>query len=1031
MRKGFLFLAAVIAINLICLPGGSAAEQNQARQSAYGDLDSSKLSAALEGLGMAELLESLMKEPGQGGDTPAGKTMLANVWITKAMAMRDLKERNKLLDEAIELLQDVAKATEEKAGRKTASGEDLIESYLARYKVIETIGLTRIDIYASRLMYIQGGQRDRRNIIEFTGRIIRPLEDLKYDVDETHKKWNEDLTKLITIMPRLEDIRKRIRYRAGWVYLYRGIALSGIESRGERRRMLRNAIIRAEKFAAGGPESGVKYWSLLLTGMASRELHEHAQAARYLQAANVPQAGPRLRIQAMFEIVRNLVEQALHEVELKSKTAAEVGPMFEQAKNSVADFNRAAFDLLGQAGQLEVALKTALLTNHLYESWAACQSDTGKANEYRVAAQNALIEFAEKFNDPGVQRAFFQIIANKYSGREDFQELNSLILLSLAVDDMVRDRKSDLAERLLELVLSRDDEVSKMLRPLAIFRLGELMINRLETQKAGDFFISLVKEFPDHRLARTSAINAVLSYTAIISERVRKKQPIAKELRQKYVRILGALLDKWDQDKDLAARYFDLGWQYQKLAEVAELAKDKAEADELMKKAIASYQKVPPGTDRALDARHWSLWLQRELLESKPSPQAEALITEMKRFAAAAKKAAAAADAKGDGERATELLEWGAQNAFLALEIQYTALGQKDRARMQLRSLGKEWPGTQALQMAAEFDIRELVKDGKTNEAGEKVREFYDKYPREAAQLMQLVLEQTRSRIANLRGDPAHAGELKLLRENNVDFAKVLYDRIRQNSPSAEELYVFKQIYAEAMVERAHSPNAPDGLIGEGIRLFDELVGFDEQRRRKMAEEIDRDYEKALKEIDLAGSDYDRMKKLAKEYFEKLKQLGLDRRDITAAVRLEDAENYLAKAADDEAERQKRLAIFTERLRDAYVALQELEKRFLPIDSNNLIGLARAYRLKKQYGEALEYYNTVIRGIDPNNNPKLYWSLMLEVYRCVLEASRENKPALEALLDDMRGLQAKDKNMGGLFGEFNKIEAEAKRLLTQ
>jgi len=69
----------------------------------------------------------------------------------------------------------------------------------------------------------------------------------------------------------------------------------------------------------------------------------------------------------------------------------------------------------------------------------------------------------------------------------------------------------------------------------------------------------------------------------------------------------------------------------------------------------------------------------------------------------------------------------------------------------------------------------------------------------------------------------------------------------------------------------------------------------------------------------------------------------------------------------------------------------------------------------------------MIQGINKSEHPRMYWRAELDYCRCVLEGFGDNPQEMRLLQVRIRQLRAEHKTMGGLYPEFNAVEAEAKK----
>lgn len=1004
---------AILAICLSCAAGHIYAQATD--KSAYGNLDRDRLAEALSAMGMSELLEALVKEPGPAAGSATQQWLLASVKISEAMEATDPSERERKLQAAVRLLKQMVANAEQPDNR------ELVKHYRRVLKLAEVMGLFRVEPHAFKLMCLLGGARERRIIAGLSVEAVRLVEKLNADIDSALMEWRIEPVMLVTLVPALENLKQEVEYRSAWIRFYYALALP---EGGERKSRLNEAIDGVRKYAEGGEESGVKYLSLLLTGMASRELKYFATAAENLQAAGAERAGPFVLMQASFEIARNLTEHGEF-LAKDDKTAA--AAKFREAAKAVEDFRDRGAKLLGPAGRMEVDVKTAMLRNHLYKTMAACESDAGKAEKYVLESQKALLEFMEKYPDPGVQAAFLEIIAQKFSGETDHDKIPSIVLLGMASVELAASGRGEKdfetaareAEKLLRTVLGRKDPDSRQVRPKAMWQLGLLRSRQDRDRDAGTLFLDLSREFPDDPRACDAARNAVISFGTVIAARTRAKRPVGADIRLELAGALEWLLDRWGREKEVVKYHYDLGWQLQKLGEAGE----PAERNKRLIKAIAAYQKVPPGLAEYVPARRNALELRVELMlgdakaASAEPDRAHELIGDLKSFAADVQKA-------GDGAGSeTQRRMMSLETEFDAARVEYEVLGRKGVAMQAIEGLLRKSAGTALQSTIGRYEIGKLIEGGKTGDAIEKVREFRKKFPAESQDLMTAVVEQIRDSIRDLQLGKSTPEKLEQYRSAYLEFARELYQEAQALKLHPDQLYGFKSMYADAM--------AGEGQVDEGIKLFLECRRYDEDRRKRQAAEIDREFAGKLQTLRSARGNIVRVKALVKEYIKDLKdEYGIDKTDFQPAVKVEVMLKYLWEKEPNEAELQQRLGSLVDAMEDAYRVLAERVKDSLPVDAMNVLGLARAYLARKDYPEALKYYNRLVAGLDPRD-AKLYWETQLERSRCILETVGDDKVGLKRFLVLLKQFQLADKFQGGLYASFTELAAEARKRLGQ
>ncbi len=971
---------------------GGALHAQQDKQSAHQQLDPGELAQTLSGLEMSELLDALAEK-----EDPQ---IMAESLISKAnQPDLDLSQRSKYLEDAAGIYKEILKSMPQSQEPRA-----LLEKYKIRLRIANILGVLRCEPYALRLLYLQGGPEDRRLLREMTKEPTRQFAMLEQDIMWSLDDWGQDLVKLAVIVPKARDFLKKVKYKAGWLYLYRALSLPDNK---ERAQIGRAAVSKVADFARGGKESGVKYWSLLISGIASRLANDHDQAQQYLARAADPNAEKPVRIQAMFEIVRNLIDSK----------------KFEQALQEINQFRQTGLEILeNQSGaEVQIDAKAALLENYLYEQWFHAVKNEQQKTEYTRKAQEALYHFVEKYTDPDIQQAFLEIIANKYRTREDYENLNSVVLLAKASRARAQN-KNDEAHKLLEMILARQNQISQMVRPLALWRIAMIYIDRRQNLLAGKKFIELAEMYPNNRMATLSAKNAAITFKKIIEDRRDNNKSVAKNIRENYIKALILLVKKADEEKlaELKIWNFDLGWEYQKKAQNA--TGDKK--TELFKKAIEAYSKVPRDRDEYMEARFRSLELKFHILEQgQMSPrqlaeEAKELAGNLESYAA---DAAAAARQTSDQELGGILRRWGARADFLAAATYYDMLNRKIIAKQLLAKLPKKWPDTPAVRRGAEFEIRKFVEEGQTDQAISKLEEFRKKFPAQAEQLIKLVIQEVRKEIRDLVRSSSDAEELSSYRKAYLKFAEDLYQRAQDASP--QRRYAMKQMYAEALLENDNAQKALD--------LFKECRDYENQQNQQRIKSIEKRHDEQMKKLESAKGAA-QLRQIGEKFLKSLKEYGLDVGDVNA----EDVQYAVGKLPNvtDESARSDLVNILRKKLRDAYDKQAEYLKNNLPQDATNLRGLAKAHQKLGNYQDALKYYSKLTAGINPAKFKDLYWSAEAGYARCLLEAHRDNKKNIRRLLVRIRQLREMsdelgEQPMGGYSSRFREIEEQAKNIL--
>jgi len=1017
----WILLAVVLPTAALVLPAAARAQSDDGK-SAYDELDTRKLAEKLSQMGMNELLDALIERERSGAADPLDVQKLRAEALIGRGRSAAVGERDDLLRRAAPLMEEIVKSL-----KGDSQPERVLEYYSYKLRLAQLWGVWMTEPYAQRLIFLTGGASDRQRVIELTSRALPLLDELRVEIPDTLETWRGDMKMLVVEVPELEDFRRLTAYRGAWIRFYRGLALP--EGDDDRRRLLREAILAVAPFVSGETATGVKHWSQLLTGMARMERHDHDGAEEMFRLVASPDVKDvSLRLQAMFVSAKNLVEKTRFEHDDRKASASEVERGFSEAMEGIANFHAEGMELLGETGAMKVDFNRALLLHYCCETWASCVEEDKAKLALEVKAQQALLEFATKYRAPGVQDSFFDIIYQKYRDRKDAENLNSMILLAVAGHELAEGTPEDVEHAIarLEEIRSRKDEISRMVMPMALWRLAIARNERRENVPAGELFLRIARDYPQHELAPPAARNAVISYHGVIRERESEGKAVSWKMRLAFIEALELLLTRRGDDPETAEWWYDLGWQHERVAlEEADWTEQVAH----MLQAVVAYEKTPSGQPEYMQARYMALRLRAKLLDESASPEAKdpanreaagllrpytdtgTLRSKLLEYS----RTAAEKARQATGAEKSELMRWGAEAAFQASVIEYDNLGMKAEALGRIALLPSAWPGTPVLRSVAEFEIRKLVEQGEVGQAIEKVENFRRQYPDEASELLSLVLENVRGRIGEMHRRAEMADELKRYREVYLSFARDLYTRAEQSQADPQQLYRLRQMYADALLENAQAD--------EALELFQKCAAEDEAQRTRETHRIEQEFEGKRRALAAAGRNVPRLEDLAESHRKQALQLGLAETAEMAGLR--HALRQLKETEDVELRRRK-AADVTRALKAAYDSLEQAIRNSLPVDANNVRGLARCYRAKKQYADALKQYLALVRGLDASRHPTLYWEAQLEYCQTVLEGFAGDKDAMERLLIRIRQLQLEDGNMGGLRGKFMTVAAGAR-----
>lgn len=999
-RNGMVILLAVLAAAVV-----PAAAQDEPQGGAYERLDPNVLARRLSEFGMQELLETFVTELGAEADSVESWSLLAQMRVAQANNVGDPDEKVRLLTEATNLFEKVVDGL----GRPE-SDDDRMEMYRAMLQWGDAGALQRAEPAAQRLLMLQGGPADREAVREYTGDLLAMLTNVAMDIEVQLQDWRQEPVKLVTVVPELENLETTLRYKLSWIRFYRAVALP---AGAEKAQLLADAMGGMYSYTRESADLGIRQYALLLTGTAMREraLAVPAEGEGYRRQAtemlttlvNLDGADAYVRFQGLFQRVRTRIE------------AGE----FAEAEGAIGNLQERGRMLLGSGAQLQLDLHSTLLRNYLHEVRASRTDDAEEKARQQLLAQQALLNFLNDHGqNAGVRRAFMDIIANRYAAREDYEQLNSLVLLAVATQANAGgdDRK---ALDLLDRILQRDDEITRRVRPLALWQAALILNQRRQNTESARRFAALAKEYPDHAYAETAALNAAITYGGVFQEFRERGRLISPELRNEFVEAITLLLDRWPDKPKAVPYWFDLGWQYDRLAETS--AGD--QQAEYMRKAVEAYQKVPSherfdtvGPSLYMNARKLALELRAALARENPSATEEAGAT-VSAINDYVRDAAAMIEARSDdAELVADLRNWAAQVQIRKAAILHDVLDRPDDALAALDDVAERWSGADAVKDARAMQIRWLV-DSDTSAAIDELEAFRQDYPPEESQeLVKLLVAQIRRAIGELAEKPDAEAELERYRQVYLRFSEILYNRAREQDLSPEQIYVYRQMYAEAMLE--------NGRAEEALDQFRACAEQDSAKREKTLERLTESVDQRVEALEAAEGDPDELVDVAQGYFADLERYGLNAESLGAARIVRRSLDYL-EAQEEPEQRGAAAERLARDLDEAYENLMKILEQSVSVDATNIRGLAEANLALGNYKQAVEHYDKLIPGLDSNEYPKLYWQAQLGRAQAFLRGFGDRPKTMAALATLIRQLQLRDANMGGYAEQFNAIQAEA------
>lgn len=763
MRRKLEWLVTAGAALLWWGTASAPAQQAGEPQGAYERLDESRLAARLKDLQMTELLDALLQQSGRFERIEA-MYLQSQAKIAAARGARDPSKRNALLDEAIAIQDRLVEQT-----RQATSSKELLRHYRYALDRAITEGITKSHGYVERLEYFLGRADDAAQVAKLTGSSLKILDRLMGQMQMKRDDWAGDDEELVTgNIWRLEELIGEAGYRGAWIRLYRGTALAR-DSR-ERSPLLHQAIEAVADFAnAEDNSSGVKFTSLLLSGMAARELGEWQNADGYLKRAAHKDAGA-LRLKAMFEMARALIEQ---------KKFVEAGNFID---GEFAAVGRAA------VGPVAVEMQSSLLKSRLLELQAESVRPANPQRGEELTGQSIqiLLDFIKK--RPEYREAFMEVIAPKFEGR-DAEGQPPAIQVALGVWHYNKRTAEDIAHASeLFLAVRKRPDAGYSAEAAALWYLGLISNSRRQNRQAAVYFVELAEKHPRDPRAKDAALNALRSLNGILEDKSAEPHELGKEFVEQYAHVLKVLTRGWaGSDPNVRLKCYDLGIQYETLGRAAE--------------AVEAFGQVPADSELYLPSRYRILDLRVQELLDKPLPAgakrqlASNLITELSEYRLRASEYANQV-VRAKPARAGQVRSWAARCHMLEAQLYKDILDQPTTAIDVARRAAADWPAETNIQaVSQQFVVRVLLETGQTDQAIEILEKLTG-----AEELLAETVNQIRVRIDRLevQTDPSSAAEIQKYRKAYRVFAERLYGTAKGRGLSAKQMYPFEQALAGA-----------------------------------------------------------------------------------------------------------------------------------------------------------------------------------------------------------------------------------------
>ncbi len=740
----------------------------------YDRLDADVLLERLAELRMSALLEAMAEELPLADERLEAYRCLAEAQSATTQAQRD--ER---LERAVQHWRTLL--------ARASPGDDP-EARLARardlYRLGEWRGLVQAGPYARRLLALQGSGHDAARVQLYSAEALEALAAAEAELSALLEQSRTDWDRIASGLVRRADQRLReVRYQRAWVGLYCATALAGeAQAAGERDDLLRAVRTTAMELAAmeateSAPApapalTGARGWSLLLAGLASRQMGD-AEGANDLLGACSGSAEPAIRRQAQFE---------------RARLAMDIGD-WPLAARWAEDFARMTAEVPEGPERVALELQGAFLAQALHrgqaEALAGAEPHTAQAQA--LLARQPMLEFLER--RPAHARTLCGLLARQEQAIPE-ADLDALGLFARATEQLAGPApQAGEVERLLRAALACEGPLASRVHPWALWSLAVgLYADPARRVESAERFAELARRFGGHQRAALAAENAVRILDAHLAGLERSGRAVPDEPRRALLEAGRLLLERWGPDRpELRERW---------ARRLAEQSAELGQTDE----ALAWLARLPAGGAQALAGRFDALALRHRLLtaqaEDDPTrlEQARALLGDLEAFVG---------DAQAYGGPESARLGAGAE--LLAARLMRDALAQPESALAQLVSARDRWPD--ARPMIEAMRIETLVGLGRLTEAVEALRSTPDLSAEQVHPLAAGAARALRGRIEQHRYSPDRAAELARWRSEFWAAAQMAMETLPPAAP-ADRAYAVRQLAAQARLEAGQAEAA-------------------------------------------------------------------------------------------------------------------------------------------------------------------------------------------------------------------------------
>ncbi len=1013
MHRGIIWVMACMGV-LACI------SQARAQERPFESLDQQQLIDALDQAGMRELLQAQVARLQARGDFDAFelRALEAKLQLAEGRAIMDDPERRRaVIDGALAIYRELIDSLEPTNYIEQTRLYELQAAWA--WGVIDD----RCREYTDRLKQLRAGPADYQDLLDLLAPLdedlpqpVFTLEDLKTDISRTLREIRSGGApgdEYVIAVPRLTALQLRVDYYVSWgnYWFVVGMLNEPEEDQVGNDQLLVDAMDYIAPFVEN-EELNVQDPAILLTAMCRRQLGQTAGAIDILRPlVNDDTLNVWFRVEAVFESARCYAETG---------DRVRFDEMLRLLGTTCAD------QIGGESGRVQMLFYTMLLERY----YQLVQGDP-------VAAERVLVDFFEAHED--LQWSLLNMADEMYRGVED-EDAPAIVLLARAYK-AVDEGTTESAQEALELC----DLIETMSGPLAApfsaraQGLRQEVDPRPPTLDDVRQYLEMIADDPTNDRVMAWVGNAAHKANLILSAARANGEfgeaSVPAEVRDVFGQVMDTILSRADwleADPYLARWYLDAGYNLYWQAAARELD-DRAASDALYARAIEMWEQYPAEMgDRDMSVGHFearfaALELRRYLLRRRILMDEDLSEADARRAAEDLRQMLVSYTNEVHsrwtnmpaGADKDALEEWGSKAGFWAAEFAYEPVGDIASASQEVEALATRWSeNSPVLSNAAELAIRIDVDRGQVDSAMARLDDFTRENPDRSVELINLVINQIRNSIAELRHEPGREAELDAQRRSYFALADEMFREVE--ALPVEDRYRETQMYADALSEYALAEGDPS-YAQRGLELIGECFALREDEREAVAQAIDAEFDQIsqrLRELNampgLAGR-REGLDTARQELQASLEAEGFDLETWTPWLMVDAAWQAVVDEPGDlsEEERQRNLDQVALELGMAYERRRVALLGRRPVDPENFFGEARCNAAAGNYLAAHARLQELGRMLSPQLNHDLYWETQLQRVLAGKEAFWDDAENLQALLGSITQLDDRTRSFFG------------------